>query len=468
MAEPFDSATTLQVVSETIQEQYYDEFLMSPFVTGGKTNRLLAMRSNAVTGDGETFQAKNAIGYSGRVGIDPYSEFDAGVPFDPQKVKVRWNEQSTSAHDFTNIKFSPRIGEYDLKRAGDAGAITSIVEQLAGDTFKDFDWHMALLNRVPRSCKVGDINGTKKLNDAKHMGSCTAYANGSTTMRAYVDAAAAPYFRKWVEYDIYNGSSKVVGKIRCTGMTPEDKANSSACSVGFAITSRSNTAANFDGVSDNYTIYLAGARNAGMYGIEAWMASPTATGDTFIGGVSRSDPNYQWMQPTATRVGSTAQKISVAHMNEAANARAFVSDDPDSGLVGCANPDVIDSLRSQIAEAAFINWPSDDSRAKRFGNLGMIGLNYQHPALGLIKLVGDEFMVPTVMDFYKMGSFMAMFYGSKRLNVLPGEVAGKWNRLPSGTAGNAKSLIYSMDCYADGAVFCDDAPCNVRINNITV
>lgn len=475
MAAPFDTTTTLQTVLKVAQEQYFNKPLESMFVSGDVTNQLVEPAKQSVTGDGMTMQAITGIGDSVRISRDPYSEFSSGVPFDPQTYKVRWNERDPANHDFTNIKCSPRIGEYDLRRAADPATIVSIVDRLVKDNTADVAWTMALLRRIGTNAQMGIVNGTPKANDNNFMGNCSAYTSsvGATTARVNVKTCSPVWFRRNKFVDVYSSAGVLRWtNLKITNMNPADQFATNAnsvCSIGLQyVTGTSTGTANLDALATGDIIYYAGAKNKGAISIEAWMTQPSSSGDSFFTR-NRASTDYQWMLPTITRGDlSTSVKISRVHLNDAANARGFVNDDVDTGIVACANPLLVDSLRSQFEEAAFITWGPEDTRNKRYGNLGMIGLNFQHPAFGLMKIVGDAFALPNFMDIYQMGSWRRMFYGNNQgLRTLPGPIAGAWNRLPSSVAGNGYSLSYSMDTYTDFVDVCLDAPRNVRISNVT-
>ena len=471
MAAPFDNSVLngLALFDAIAQEQYYDKALEHSFTSGKKTNMLFDFRKSAVTGDGETFQAKTGIGDSARVSRDPYSDFVTGRPFTAKNYKVRWNADDTSAgHDFSHIDTCVQIGLYDLKRAADGGNMLSLVDTIVGDNLKDVEHKMAMLRRMGQTAQMGTVNGTPKQDDSNFIADCASTPVAHA--RVQVDNCAAVWFRKNMYVDIYDSSDvlrweKVL--VNFINFADTDTNAGSACSIGLEFVTGTTTGAtaNLTALADNDKIYLSGAKNKGAISVEAWMTAPTSSSDTLFNR-DRLSRDYQWMLPTRVVANSTAVKISRAHLNKAANARGFVNDDVDAALLACCNPLIADSLRNQFEEGAFFDINSDDSRAKRFANFGMIGLNYQHPALGLIKIVGDEFMKPTTLDMYTVGSWLRLHYGSPGLQMLPGPLNG-FNRLPSAVAGAPLSKHFSKDGYIDFVDICEDPNKQVRITNVT-
>lgn len=472
MAAPFDNSVLngLAQFSAIAQEQYYDKPLEYSFTSGKKTNMLFNLRKSGVTGDGETFQCKTGMGDSVRPGRDPYADFVPGRAFTEKNYKVRWNVNDLSAHDFSHVDTCVQIGLYDLRKAADSGNILSLVETVVGDNLKDLEHKMAVLRRVGVSARLGDVNGTPKTNDHNFIASCSA-ASGLTA-RVNVDNAASVWFRPNMFVDIYDSTGATLRwrKALVTHVNFSDTETNagSVCSIGLEnVTNVTEGAANFTALADNDRIYLSDTKDVGAISVETWMATPSSSSDTLFNR-DRLSSSYQWMLPlTIPAVASGTVKVSRAHLNRAANARGFVNDDVDTAILACANPLIVDSFRSQFEEAAFVQWGSDDTRAKRFANFGMMGLNYQHPALGMIKILGDEFMKPNTLDLYTVGDWVRLHYGNAvGLSMLPGPFSG-FNRLPASTAGAPLSKHFSQDGYLDFVDICEAPEKQIRISNLT-
>lgn len=464
MAVEHDSAANLQTISDALQEQYFDKFIETGFVTGGVTNRLLSMAHYKATGDGVTLQYKRAIGNTFKIGNDPLADFGVGTVMQAEKWKARWNVTDSSVHDFANFKGATRLNHYDVVGAGDAGAIASLVKNAAADLRGDFDWKMAVSQNVPRSGLVARVNGPVKDNASNVYASCGAFASLSAGARTLIDGGSVALFRKGVEYDVYtSGGVLVATRLMCNGeINATDTTSNSSGSVGWISTSR--TTAGAGTLADNCEFYLDGSKNKNMWGREAWLTQPAASGDVFIGGVNRSSPDFQFLVPVIVNGGSTV--ANRGHLDSVATAMSFMTDNPDIARSVVANGRIIQTFRNQINEAAFINIPSTDDRAKRFGNLGSMGLNYQHPDLGLVKFLSDPMMSPDKIDFLAMNTWMFVDYGNRGLQIMPGDI-GKWSRVPSSTPGNGLGMIYSLDAYSDGLVVCENAQANARVTSIT-
>jgi hypothetical protein len=471
MAEPFDSAVTQKTVETILEEQYFPKLLDVAHMKGSTTNKLIAPMAYGVVGDGVTIKAKRYGGDHVRISNDALDDFDTATPFDVQEYKLRWDERTPSNNDFTHISATGRVSVYQFDGADSEGAITDIVEEINGDITGDYNWTMATLARIPRTGLIGYINGTPKQNDRAMYADCSS--TPTTTMRVLVDGTSAALFRRGKFYDIYNGSNTLrIGNVRCVDVKPEETTSGSQASVGFeVVSSGSKQSTNLTGftnasVSDNDTIYIAGAKDVSMYSVEAWYANPGAS-EAFIGGRNRSQAAYHWMVPTLLRSGSASVKIAKSHFDEAGDALSFITDTEDYTFVAVANPRLITALKEQYDAAAFINFPTGDDRSKRFANLGSTGVNIQHPTLGTIKLVGDPFMLPDHVDLMSMDSWKRAYRGSRGLRFLR-DGGSMWYRMQGATSGGGKSMFYGLDAYANHADICLDPKANVRISNVAV
>jgi hypothetical protein len=468
MAEPFDSAVTLQTVANALYELYHEDLLEDLHMTGSATNRLIKPMDKAIQGDGLNIKCKRYGGDHSRIGNDALADFQASTPYGIETYKVRWDERDPTTHDFTRVDFTGRTSIYQFDDADSAGAIVDVVDEIEGDIKSDAQWTMAALRRIPRSGLVGYINGTPVQNDALFVANGTALGT-PTHMRCRVDNTAIPLFRPGKFYDVYDGATLKLANIRCTQVNEADTTSASAGSVAFEIVTtgaKQSSAATFatSNVADNYAFYIAGSKGKCMYSCEAWYTLPS-TGEAFIGGKDRSQAAYQWMTPNLLRTGETATKISKDHLRAAGNVLANVTDKQDMSFVAVGNDLLIDALRDQYEAAAWVTYPEGDSRTKRFANLGSIGVNYQHPSLGLLKIVADQFMVPDHLDLMNMESWKQCYRGSKGIRYLPGEI-GPWYRMQGAVAGAGKGLMYALDAYMN-LVDVNFAPkTNVRIANL--
>jgi len=454
-----DNATTrLGELTDLLQEEYFGEFIEQSWRHGRTTNRLFKPRDEPVVGDGETFQFETARGDTVRFSRSPLQDFAAPRAFQADKIKVRFSENSSS-NDFSEISGSGQVSHLDLIEKGD-GAIINAAERIYRQIREDFEDKLALHQHIDQTAKVADVNGTRKNNDSWYQGGASTYTTDSTSMRCQIDGGPIAAFKEGRLFDIYNSDALVINSVQVTDFNPDDN------SVGFATTSATTAATDFDDVSDNHSFYLSGEKGKGMYGLAAWMTRPTAN-ETFIGGVDRSDSDKRYMITTATREGSSSTAIAKSHFNDLAIAMGFVHEDEDMVAV-MTDPELHQGLRDAIGEDAFIPWPLDNSRAERFANFGTIGLNWQHPVFGLVKILADPLCTPNRVYLTVPSDWLMLYYGYKGLQFMPGEIGGVWYRMESDTPGNGRSKFYKCDAYTPGVTcFCKRPKRQGRILNVT-
>lgn len=470
MAEPFDSALTLQSVANIIRNPYYSKLLQQPTLTGAKRNRLFTFDSEPVTQDGKEVKFKRYMADSFRPDTDALSGFGTPRAFRVDKIKVRWNERDASAHDFTKLAGTGRISEYDVSGASSDGAIVDIADTVVSDFRRDFDFKRALFRSCPQSGQIGATSASTatKLNDAPDYANCSAYSNGATVCRVLLDgtSGAIGWFREGLILDIYSGSSLVADSVQVV-----ENPNSIDQTIAVALTSAS-TVANLDSITTSCAIYLSGARNKGFKSVELWMTRPTtsAAETNFIGGVDRNSTagTYRDLLCHVLRAGSSDAQINKSFFDTAADSLANKFDQPDVGYAVCAYPTLITTLRNQFEAAALIPWPTDNPGRKTFANLGSSGLNYQHPALGVLSFQGDPFMIPDRVDMLAMGDWMEMYYGQKGMKIMRGAVDGMWDRMESTDPTNpGKTMFWQFQAYSNHCDFCTYPQRQVRIANLT-
>ncbi len=470
MAEPFDSALTLQTVGNIIRNQYFPELVKQTTLTGASRNRLLQVDDEPVVQDGKEVKFKRSIADSFRPDTDALSGFGTPRAFVVDKIKVRWKERDATAHDFTKLAGSARISEYDVQGASSDGAILDIVETVETDFRKDFDFKSAMFRTAPQTGKIGATSSSTatKLNDAPDYANCTAYSSGATVCRVLLDGTTGPtgWFREGLIIDIYTGSTLLADSVQIV-----EPPNTIDNTIAVAVTSAS-TITNLDGITTSCDIYLSGSKGKGLKSFELWMTRPTtsAAETNFIGGVDRNSTagTYRSLLCHVLRNGSTTAKISKTFLDTAGDTLANKFDKPDVGYAVMGYPTLITALRSDYEAAAFIPWPVDKGGAGRYANLGSMGLNYQHPALGMLSFIGDPFMLPNRIDMLAMGDWMCMYYGRKGLRIMPGSIGGMWDRMESTDPTNpGKTMFYQMQAYANLCDFCTYPQRQVRISALS-
>lgn len=464
MAEPRDSAAFLEDVTDILQEQYFPKFEEEYERFGSTTNRLFSPDAQEVTGDGRTMQVEVAPADTVRLNNDPLGSFAAPDVLEPDKIKVRFQENSPSTNDFSEVSASCQFSDIDIVEAG-KGSIVDFCDRTYRMVNSNYDEHMAILRHADRTAAIALVNGTPELNNGWALTNSTGTATNAGGLRCAVDTGSIAAFRRGTRVDFINPSTGVVnaGNIRVTDVNPSD------LSVGFAYTSTGITArlstGNLANVADNDIICFSGEYNKGLYSLGAWFSRPTA-GETFLGGVDRSTADKRWLLTTATREGATSATINKSMFNDAAIAMGFRAEDEQSGLVFMTDPTIHQKLRDDIGEDAFIQIPVSDDRMKRFANFGSVGLNYQHGTFGVVKIVGDPLCPPNTVRIIAKNTWKSLYYGWKGLRPVK-EGGGHWYRMNDGTPNTGRGKIWKADWYALQTDFCTKPWLNCRIMNVT-
>lgn len=464
MAEPFDSAWLLEDASALIQQQYFPEFTEeSPSRFGSVTNKLFKPASEAITGDGKTMQVELAPGDTVRFGVDPLGAFASPDMFQSGTLKVRFNKATTSTNDFSHISAACQTNDIDIEVAG-RGSIVDFVERMYKQIAPEFDEKLAIHRHIGRTALVGTVSGTPTLNNAPNITQATGTATNAGGARFVITGGSVSYFRAGTRIDIYNGSTLVAGNVAVTDSNPAD------LSLGVQFVSGSNPVRNSTGnlasVASGYSVYYSGERNAGMYSLGAYFSSPAITGDSFIGGVDRASTSYRWLIPTTTRAGAASNAtLTKSMIDDLAVAMGYRSEDEYGPVITC-DPTLHQKLRNEYTEAAFLNIPDGDNRLKRFANFGAMGLNYQHPVFGLVKIQADVLHTPNVVRFITPETWRTLYYGFKGLKMMPGTKGG-WYRVTENTPNTGLSKIWKCDWYALACDWCSQPWKNGQILNVS-
>lgn len=465
MAEPNDTATYLEDVSAIIQQEYFAEFEVETAGRfGSTTNRLFQLDSEAIHGDGRTMQVELAPADTVRMQIDPLGAFAAPDAFQATTIKVRWNKQTLTAHDFSEVSASAQVDDIDL-RAGMNGAIVDFPDRIYRQIMPNYDEHLAILRHLPKTAVLGTVNGTTPGLNNNWYGASSGTVTNTGGLRCIVSGMSIAAIRPGTRLDFLNPTSFVVnaGNVQVTDVNPADKSIGVAF-ISTGITTRRSTG-QLSNVSSTDVITFSNEYGKGMYSMGAYFGRPTA-GESFIGGVDRSTSGYRWMLPTATREGSASAVVTRSMFNDAAIAMGFRSEDQLMGMVFMTDPTIHQSIRDQIGEDSFIQLPTDDSQLKRFGNFGSVGLNYQHGVFGMVKIAADPLCPPNTIRIIASKTWKSLYYGWKGLQFLPGE-RGNWYRLNENTPNVGRGKIYKCDAYTNQVDWCTRPWLNAIILNVT-
>lgn len=463
-SEPFDSAWGLEDASAIIQQQYFPEFTEeTPGRFGSTTNKYFKPSMEPITGDGKTMQVELAQGDTVRFGTDPLGAFAAPDMFQAAELKVRFSQQTASLNDFSHVSASCQTNDIDMTMKG-KGSIVDFVERMFKQIMPEYDEKLAVHRHLTKSCQVGTIDGTPKQNTTFNYSQSTATpTTNAQGIRFPITGGSIAYFRPGTRVDIYRNANRIVYNAAVTDSNPAD------LSVGLQHVSGSNPVRNTDGnlysAQSGDVLYYTGERNAGMYSLGAYFSIPATSGDSFIGGADRADKTKRWLIPVTTRAGASSATLTKSMIDDLAVAMGFRDESEQGGVMTC-DPLLHQKLRNEYTEAAFLNIPDGDNRLKRFANFGAIGLNYQHPVFGLIKIQADVLHTPNTVRFIVPETWRSLYYGFRGLKMMEGQKGG-WYRLNENTPNTGLSKIWKCDWYALQTDWCSQPWKNGQILNVS-
>jgi len=477
MAEPRDSSTILEDVASLIQQAYMTEWVdETPAMFGKTTNKLFKPAAKSVGGDGITMQYKYAQQDNVRFARDPLGSIASPKTFTPGTVKIRWNKNDLTAHDFNSVSASVQVDDVDRRLKGE-GSIIDFAQELFSSIMGQFDNKLAIHRHLPRTGQVALVNGTPTLNNRLYVSGATGTATNAGGGRVAIDNGSIACFPAGTYIDFINPST---GAVRAGNIMVTDN-NRADNSIGFAyiqdttIIETGNVATmrssgNLANVADNDIIVFSGEYGVGgMYSLGAYFATPAATGDSFFA-KDRNDQRYRWLVPTTTRQGSTAASLTQSMFDDLSIAMGLTFEEEQGGYTWVMDLTMHNALRSLLGETAFREIPIDSPDRKKFMNFGTSGLNYQSPTFGMVKILADPLSPANVVRVINPETWRTYFYGWKGLEpFMASQGGGQWYRIPSTTPGEGLSKFWKADWYAAGMVdWCDRPFANGQIANVTV
>jgi hypothetical protein len=465
MAEPISSSINLEDVSEVVQEQYFDKY-EEQYATrwASPTNKFFQPESTPIVGDGKTMQFERGPSDNVRTQLDPLGNIASPARFDPGEIKIRWNAQNpSSAHDFTQLSARTQFDIYTIENMG-KGTIVDAADRVYKQVQQDLDRKMAILRHAGRNAVIALVNGTPRQNNRETFADAAATPSNTAGLRTPVDtgsvAALLPNSR--VDFIRPATGAVIAGNVRVT-----DIPNYADLSVGVEFVSTGPTGerstGNLASVADNDYIVFSGTYGAGFYSFGAYYSDP-AVDESFICGVDRTDAGNRWMIPQ--RISGGSAKISKTHFNQLSIAMGYFGEDEENPVAFMTGMNVHQTLRDELGEDAFVTYPTDDSRAKRFGNFGSIGLNYQHATFGTVKILADPLARDDRVLVINNSTWKTLWYQWKGLAPIK-DGGSHWYRMNQGTPNTGKGLIMAADWVGNACDWCVKPWKNGLIHSIT-
>lgn len=466
MAEPLDAAVFLEDVSAIFQTQYMDEWPEEfPARFGSITNKMVKPYMEIAATDGITMQYKYGHADSVRTDTNPLGDMAAPAKFSAGSIRLRFNRQTPSSNDFTHFSASCQFDIYSIENMM-KGTIANAVKEVYDQVIPDYNEKLANLRNASRTGQLALVNGAPKKNDHRLYASATASATNAAGIKVKVDNGSIASFRNNVRVDFINPTTGVVnaGNVRITDHNTAEL-SFGAEFITSGITGELSTG-NLANVADNDIIVYSGTYGKGYYGFKTWFTVPASSGDSFIGGVDRNASGYRWMVPVTTRESDSSAKINSSHFDDLAIAMGFLGEDPQLGMSFVSDPTIHTALRRELGEDSFREIPLDDSRLERFMNFGSIGLNYQHPTFGLVKIMADPLVTPNTLRVIATNTWKAVFVNHRGLRKVT-ENGAHWYRMNQSTPNSGKGLIMKADWFGDQTDWCMQPWKNGQIVNIS-
>lgn len=481
MANPYDQAWDLEDASSIIQQDYFNRYENEWFDRFGQTtNRFFQLDTERIGGDGKTMQFEYAPADTMRNSTAVVGSFAGPDLFEPGTLKVRFNRQTTAC-DFVRVSGSCETNDIDLIN-GSYGSIVDFVQRMQDQIEPNYDENMAIHRNLTRGAFIGQVNGTPNLNNGDCITStagqvaATSTATNAGGARFKIDNGSISYYRRGRRVDIgsYNTSTGAfvahASNVRVTDVNFIDN------SIGVAFTASGGSTTqdvristgNLANVVDNDYIFLSNEANAGLYSLGAYFSAASA-GESFICGVDRTTASYRFMLPVTINYTAAATPLTKSIVDTLALSMGYrVEKQLAVSLV--APPDLHQKLRNEYTEAAFLNIPDGDNRLERFGNLGTLGLNYQHPVFGLVKVIADPLATPGTLRAIMPKQWVALQYGPKGLRMMPGQGGGAkagFYRVTDSTPNGGLSMIWRCDWYALHCDWCYNPGAQGQVTGVT-
>jgi len=466
MAEPLDSAVFLEDATAIVQQQYfgkYEEQYADRF--GSVTNKLFTPESEAISGDGKTMQFELGPADSVRFQIDPLGNIANPQNLEAGTLKVRWNRTNTALHDFTLATARVQFDIYTIENHA-RGTIVDLADRIYRSVQDDFDEKLAIMRHAGRTAQLCLVDGTPRQNDRETWADAAATPTNTTGMRVKIDTGSIATIRPNGRYDFIRPATGAViaGNVRCT-----DIPNFTEKSAGFEFITSGLTGelstGNLANVADNDIVVFSGTYNQGIWSFGAYFSAPSA-GETFIGGMDRTDAGNRWA--ITQRLDAASARINKSHFNDMAIAMGFLSEKRRAGTVWMSDPTQHQRLREELGEESFIQLPIGDDRAERFMNFGSVGLNYQHGTFGTVKIVSDGLARQDRILILQNDTWKALYYGWKGLRALPADGGGHWYRMNQGTPNTGRGLIKCADWAGNCCDWCTRPWQNGVIHSLAV
>lgn len=443
---------------DTYDEQYHDRF-------SKVTNKFFDPDPRVVVGDGINVQYELGPADSVRMQRDPLGEIASPARFDPGEMKIRWNANDTSAHDFTQVSARVQFDIYTIENMS-KGTIVDAADRVYNSVQKDYEGKMAVLRHADRTGQIALVNGTPVEADRESFALGTATADNTDGMRFQLDNGSISAFIPNTRLDFYDstGVTKHAGNVRITDIPNFADRSVPVEFVTSGLPSEISTG-DLSTVADNDIIVYSGMYNASFYSFGAYFSPPANANDSFIGGKNRTSKGYRWMLPQFLRRADSAAPIRKSFFNDAAVAQGFTSEDPINGVAWLMDPLQHQALRDELGEPSFIQIPTG-SDSKRFMNFGSMGLNYQHPTYGLVKILADGLARTDRILILVNGTWKTLFYGHKGLKPIP-RAGGHWYWMNQGTPNTGQGLIKCADWYGNHCDWCTAPWRNAAILNLS-
>ena len=456
MAVSGNAFTTLSDLDSVIFETYFPAYIDAvERHTGSVINRIVRpSKTRRVGGNGIRIKMGTRRFGGARASADVLSNLPSPGELDGQELHVRFAEGSAETganrtNDFTRIAARARISINEINKIHRKGtdAIVDVAERIVMQMTEEIDDASAIYRMLGTDGVVALVNGNLINGADTHYYTGSSYTAGSAAgqdVRFKVDNGSIAAFQPGRDFVVTTSAGANAVRFRVQSVNYADKS--------IRVTSLSGGDVDHFGASasayDNGTIFFGDTADVFMYGPGAWLGRPSA-GETFIGGVDRTDAGWQHLIPVATNEGQSSTTISASDFDTAALAAHF-RNNSNLNMVFFSDIEMHQTIRNEIGNDALVQMGPKGNRDFVFGTKSV---GYVHPQFGEVRFESDALAKPGTAWFMVAEDWEALYVGDGKVSFLPGDNGTNWYRMNEADDSASRGLFFQTESWVEG--LCD-------------
>lgn len=367
---------------------------------------------------GHMIQVIRSHSDSGRASRDASKDYGRARKPRAGNFKVRFDTLDPAKNDLCRIEHIIELDIFQLKRAAGAPSVAvDIAENQIRNAAMSTDEVVERLFHADETAVIGVVDGGKKLAGERYE-NAGAYVNGAKSVRIKIKSYSIALFKPGFHLDFHSasaGNAKVIDEVEVMHVDEEEG------SILVQTTTLTTLATNVDGIADGLLICRSGEFNQGFKGGLGGTFKTDYTGDSWFGGINRSQADYMWLVPLRTGLTSAPRVMNPDIMDSLANGMSMrFGVDQTKPLQFLGGLKTVNSWRRQSGQGV----TSNRDQGNRDLTVGENGLEYVHPEIGRIEIRGSKNARPD----------RGYLWDPQRFEMLYGEFKGfEWT---SGVPGN--------------------------------